>query len=140
MVITTTAGTTFQKIYLDTVGPIETDSQGFSYFLTLQCELSKYVEAYPLVSKDTITIAITFIENFVLRYGVPDEIATDQGTEFISSIMKKMCNLLHIKHISRTAYHHESIGSLESTHKVLNVYLGMLTEEQKSSWSTWIPY
>jgi lipoate-protein ligase A len=68
MVITTTANSAFDKIYLDLVGPLDKDSYSYSYILTLQCELSKYVEAYPLVSKTTAEVAKALVNNFILRY------------------------------------------------------------------------
>lgn len=140
MVITTTATSAFQKIYLDTVGPIEKDDSDNCYILTLQCELTKFVEAYPIKSKDATTIARTFVDNFILRYGIPLEIATDRGTEFIASTMSEICKLLQINQIQSTAYHHQSIGALENSHKVLGAFLRTLTNTQNSSWSSWIPY
>nr|CAH7713638.1 unnamed protein product [Callosobruchus chinensis] len=66
-VITTTASSAFQKIFLDIVGPLPTDSENFKYILTIQCELTKYVEAYPLLHKDSETVAKAFVQNFILR-------------------------------------------------------------------------
>lgn len=140
MCITSTATYAFQKIYLDIVGPIEKDINEFCYILTLQCELTKFTEAYPLTSKDSVTVAKAFVDNFILRYGIPTEIATDRGTEFISQTMKDVCKLLNINQLYSTAYHHESIGSLENSHKVLGSYLRIQAQQQKTAWSLWIPY
>lgn len=140
MVVTSTANFSFQKVYLDIVGPLPTDSDGFNYILTLQCELTKFVEAYPLKNKDSVSVARSFVENFILRYGIPQEIATDRGSEFISSTVKEICTLLNIKQINSTAYHHESIGALENSHKVLGAYLRIQTENLNDTWSTWVPY
>ena len=140
MVITSTANFSFQRVYLDIVGPLPTDIEGFNYILTLQCEFTKYVEAYPLKNKDSVSVAKSFVENFVLRYRIPQEIATDKGCKFISSTMKEICTLLKINQINSTAYHHESIGALENSHKVLGAYLRNQTENSKDTWSTWIPY
>jgi len=140
MMITTTASYAFQKIYLDIVGPLEKDESEFLFILTLQCELTKYVEAYPLKSKDSVTVAKAFVENFALRYGIPKEIATDRGTEFISSTFDEICKLLNIKHLKASAYHHESIGSLENSHKAMGAYLRMQTQNQSQTWSSWVPF
>lgn len=140
MVITTTADYSFQKVYLDVVGPLPTDASEFSYILTLQCELTKFVEAYPLKSKDTVSVARSFGENFILRYGIPQEIATDRGSEFMSAIMSEVCKLLKINETHSTAYHHQSIGSLENSHKALGAYLRIQSENNAATWSTWIPY
>lgn len=140
MTITTTASTSFEKIYLDIVGPLDRDEKGNVYILTLQCELTKFVEAYPLKNKSANEVAKALAENFVLRYGIPRTIATDRGSEFISKVMVELCNILGINKILSTSYHHESIGSLENVHKTLGAYLRIQTNNNPSSWSSWIPY
>lgn len=69
MEITTTACGAFEKKYIDLVGPLDRDNYNYSYILTLQCELTKYVEAYPLVTKRTDEVARALVHNFLLRYG-----------------------------------------------------------------------
>lgn len=140
MQITTTAKSAFEKIYLDIMGPIERDEDENAYILTIQCELSKFIEAYPLKSKETKVVAKAFVDNFVLRFGIPNEIATDRGTEFISSTMCEVATLLNIQKVQSTAYHHQSIGALENSHKHLGAFLRIVTKNQTNSWSSWIPY
>lgn len=140
MCITSTATTAFDKIFLDLVGPLTKDANGYCYILTLQCELTKYVEAYPLLNKETETVARAFIDNFILRYGIPNEIATDRGTEFISSTMQEVCKILNINQLQSTAYHHESLGSLENSHKSLGAFLRIQTDNQAYKWSDWLQY
>lgn len=140
MTITTTASTAFQKIFLDVVGPLDTDTKNFSYILTLQCDLTKYIEAYPLVTKGSKEIAETLVSNFILRYGIPEMITTDRGSEFTSTIFQEVCDLLQIKKNTSTAYHHQSIGALENTHKSLGAYLRIQTDNNPEHWSKWLPF
>lgn len=138
--ITSTASTAFQKVFLDLVGPLETDINGNKYILTIQCDLSKFVEAYPLVNKETVTVATSFVKHFILRYGIPLEIVTDQGTEFMSSVFTEVCKILEIRHLNSTAYHHQTLGALENNHKHLNAYLRIQTATYSNSWSSWLPF
>lgn len=140
MNITTTASTAFEKIYLDLVGPFEVDNNNYSYVLTLQCELTKYVEAYPLISKKAEEVAKSFVTNFILRYGVPREITTDRGKEFIAATFQEVCKLLQIKQLNSTAYHHQSLGALEVSHKNLNSFLRIQTDNHPETWSSWLPF
>lgn len=140
MTITTTANSAFDKVYLDIVGPLPKDNNTYSYILTLQCELTKFTEAYPLHNKDAVSVARAFVDNFILRFGVPREIATDRGSEFICSTMKEVCELLKIKKLCSTAYHHESIGALENTHKTMGAFLRINCQNQTGTWSSWLPY
>lgn len=140
LVITTTATHAFEKIFLDIVGPLEKDLEGNSYALTIQDELTKFVEAYPLVHKDTVSVARALVNKFILRYGIPNIIATDRGTEFVSATMEQVCKLLQIEKLTSTAYHHQSIGALENSHKNLNTFLRIQCSTQKETWSQWLPF
>lgn len=140
MVITSTAHSTFEKIYLDIVGPLDRDYYNYTYILTIQCELSKYVCAFPLVTKTSAETARAFVNNFILQHGVPREIATDRGSEFMSDTFKEVCKLLNISKLNSTAYHHQSIGALENSHKNLGHFLRIHVEENSESWSTWLPF
>lgn len=89
MVITDCGSSSFDKVYLDLVGPMVGDSN-YKYILTLQCDLTKYVEAYPITSKDALSAATAFVKKFVLRYGIPREIVNDRGRIFQFSISRNM--------------------------------------------------
>ncbi|KAG5867846.1 hypothetical protein JTB14_018979 [Gonioctena quinquepunctata] len=124
----------------DLVGPLPEDSDNNRYILTLQCELTKFVEAYPIPNKEAITVAKSFVDNFILRYGIPKEFVTDKGSEFLNSTISETCKLLNIKQLNSTAYHHETIGSLENTHKSLGNYLRIQVSNNPNLWSSWVQY
>lgn len=140
MCITSTATSAFEKVFLDLVGPLTKDANGYCYILTLQCELTKYVEAYPLLNKESETVARAFVDNFILHYGIPREVGTDRGSEFISSTMRDVCKILNIHQLQSTAYHHETLGSLENSHKSLGAFLRIQTNNQAHQWSDWLQY
>lgn len=54
--------------------------------------------------------------------------------------MSGVCSLLQIKQRQSTAYHHESIGALENSHKVLGAYLRSYSNQHKLDWDRWLPY
>lgn len=140
MTITSTASSAFQKIFLDLVGPLPIDINENKYILTIQCDLTKFIEGYPLLNKEAETVAKAFIENFVLRYGIPSEVVTDQGTEFLAKVFRESCELLHISHLNSTAHHHETLGMIENSHKHLGAYLRMRANEESNNWSNWVHF
>lgn len=140
MVISTTAMRTFEKVFLDIVGPVETSLRGNSFILTIQDDLSKYSTAIPLQNHTANTIAQAFIEHFVCLHGIPDTIVTDQGREFMSKIFTACCKLLKIEKINSTAYHPQSNGALERSHRTLAEYLRHYVEDKKQNWDEYVPY
>lgn len=123
LMVTTTASQSFEKIFLDLYGPMPETSLGNKYLFTIQCELSKYSEAFPIPDKKAETIAKVLVEEIFLRYGISKQIASDLGTEFCNSVLSAVCKLLNIEKLSSTAYHHESLGALENSHKPLGAFL-----------------
>lgn len=138
-IVTTTADTAFEKIFMDLVGPL-IPSEGHEYILTTQCELTKFVTATPIKDKSTETVAKAFVNSVILKYGVPNRIASDRGTEFMSELFAELAKLLEIKKLNSTAYHHEAIGALENTHKVLGNFLRIQCSNKIFNWSDWVPY
>ena len=57
---------------------------GRRYVLTFQNELSKFTLAVPIGQQDAMTIARAFVEEIVLKFGIPQTILTDQGSNFMS--------------------------------------------------------
>lgn len=140
MVVSTTAMRPFEKVFLDIVGPVDTSHKGNSYILTIQDDLSKYSTAIPLQNHTANTIAQAFVEHFVCLHGIPDSIVTDQGREFMSKIFTTCCKLLKIQKINTTAYHPQSNGALERSHRTLAEYLRHYVEDKKQNWDDYVSY
>ena len=47
------------------------------------------------------------------RVGIPREILSDQGSQFISSVIKEVCRLLSLKQMVTTPYHPMCNGLVE---------------------------
>lgn len=61
---------------------------------------------------------------------------TDMGTEFRNAILQELCHLLKIKHNISTAYHHETVGAIERSHRALNEYLRTFLNGKLNGWDT----
>ena len=138
MFITDTPKQPFEKVQIDMVGPLPVTSKGNSHILTIQCVFSKYSDAYPLQNTDSVTIARVLAEQFIARYGCPQVIHTDQGSNFISQVFKTFCRIFKIKKIQSTAYHPQSLGSLERSHQTLIEYLRQF--QNKQDWDEWLRF
>jgi hypothetical protein len=58
----------------------------------------------------------------------------------MSKIFKECRKLLKIKKINTTAYHPQSNGALERSHRTLAEYLRHYVDEKKQNWDDFIPY
>ena len=119
MVFTDTPGKAFDKISIDIVDSLPTTSSGNSYILTIQDLLTKYSLAVQMKHWTARDTADTFINAFICRFGPPNAILTDQGTNFMSSLFKSIAKRLRITQLRTTTFHSQSNGSIERSHHVL---------------------
>ncbi|XP_011859426.1 PREDICTED: uncharacterized protein LOC105556922 [Vollenhovia emeryi] len=137
MIITDTPGSAFDKIALDIMGPLPESDNGNNYILTLQDLLTKYSVAVPLKEATSLTIADAFTKHFICIYGAPKAILTDQGSNFLTSLMKNLAKKFKITHFKTTAYHPQSNGSIERSHHVLTEYLKTQINKD-SNWDDYV--
>ena len=138
MEITTTSNRAFEKIFMDIVGPLPLTEYGNKYALTIQDDLSKFSLAIPIKTTDSESIAKSFMESFITKFGMPQVLLTDQGSNFTSELFKNLCKLLKIKKIQTSAYHPQSNGALERSHQTLKDYLKHFINKSQSDWDQWI--
>ena len=138
MEITTTSNKPFEKIFMDIVGPLTMTENGNKYILTIQDDLSKYSLAIPVQTTDAETISEKFVEYFISKFGMPQCILTDQGSNFTSDIFKNLCKLFKIKKINSTAYHPQTNGALERSHQTFKDYLKHFINSKQTDWDKWI--
>ena len=140
MEITTTARQPFERCALDIVGPTDVTNKGNRYILTFQDDLTKFMAAIPIPTQDAETVAREFVQNIVLKYGIPEVILTDQGANFLSELFANVCRLLQITKVQTTAFHPESNGGLERGHRVIVEYLRHYIAEDQRDWDEWVAY
>src|SRR5437588_6123438 len=54
---------------------------------------------------DAQTIIKFIYSDIICRHGVPKQIMSDRGTEFLNELVEEMKRTYYIKHIQMTAYH-----------------------------------
>jgi len=88
---------------MDLVGPLPKSARGHQYILVILDDATRYPEAIPLRTMASKGIARELM--MFSRVGIPEEILTDQGTPFMSRIMKDLCTLMNITHLRTSVYH-----------------------------------
>lgn len=138
--ITDTPQSAFDKVSIDTIGPLQRTERGHIYAVTLMCNLTKYLIIVPINNKEARTVAKAIMENLFLKFGFCKAILTDRGTEYINSIFEEIAKILKIKHEYSTPYHPETLGGIERSHRTLNEYLRHYINPELNNWDDFLPY
>jgi len=86
----------FDRVIVDTIGPLPKSEQGNEYAVTLICDLTEYLAAIPIQNKSAKTVGKALFEDFILKYGPMKTFITDMGTEYKNLIIQDLCkNLKH---------------------------------------------
>ena len=73
----------------------------------------RYTRAYVTKDQKASTAAKTFYEGFILIFGAPERILTDQGKAFTSEAVEQICSQFGISQSTTTAYHPQGNGQVE---------------------------
>ena len=81
----------FAQWGLDMVGPLKKSSPGgHTHLLVAVDKFTKWIEAAPITSS-TASSAVNFIRSIIFRFGVPNGIITDNGSNFTAEEFKDFC-------------------------------------------------
>ena len=112
----------FEVIAFDLVGPLPKGKGGCRFVLTAIDMASKWPEAIPLRSITARAVAQGMVEVFS-RTGIPLQLLTDQGSQFVGSLVSHLCRDLSIDKVKTTPYHPETNGTIERMHGTLGAML-----------------
>ncbi len=129
----------FHKISIDMVGPIlPASDRGNRFILTVVDSATRWPEAFPLRSTTTSAVAEKLLEAFS-RWGIPNEILSDNGSNFTSEEMKQIYRELKIQPITTSPYSPQSNGKCERFNGTLKSMLKKVSREHPRDWDRYIP-
>ena len=99
---------------------------------------TKYAVAVPTRNQTAKTTADAIFNHFVVHYGLPQRLHSDQGANFCSKIITELCKITGISKSRTTPYHPMGNGITERFNRTLISMLGTLDPEQKHNWKNYI--
>jgi len=108
----------FSQIHLDIIGPLPI-SENQRYCVTLIDRYTRWPEAIPVPDITAATVAFAVYNSWISRFGVPESIVTDQGTQFESQLFTELSQLLGFQRLRTTSYNPKCNGMLERWHRTV---------------------
>ncbi|GFX78384.1 pro-Pol polyprotein [Trichonephila clavipes] len=82
------------------------------------------------------TTAHALLNGWISRFGTPVTITTDQGTNFESSLMRELTNMMGSHRINSASYHPQSNGMIEQFHRHLK---SAIIAHEDTGWTDILP-
>uniref|UniRef100_A0A8C6LI56 Gypsy retrotransposon integrase-like protein 1 n=1 Tax=Nothobranchius furzeri TaxID=105023 RepID=A0A8C6LI56_NOTFU len=119
-------------------------SRGFNTILTIVDRFSKACHLVPLKSLPSSTITAQLLIKHVFRlHGIPEEILSDRGPQFISKVWKEFANALGARLALTSGFHPQTNGQCERMNQELGAMLHCVCATNPTSWSNhlaWMEY
>ena len=127
------------RVMIDVLGPLSRTPRGNSIILMLIDQFTKWVECYSLPDQSAELIAKTLVDEFFSRFGLPLEIHTDQGSNFVGNLFTTLCFLLLVTKTRTTSYRPCSNGQIEHMNRQLLQMIRCLRERNIKDWDVYLP-
>ena len=124
-----------ELVHLDYL-TLEPSKGNIENVLVITDHFTRYALAYASKTQTAQATARILWDNFICHYGFPEQFISDQGRNFESDLIQKLCKIAGVKKLHTTPYHPQSNGQCERFNSTLCNMLGTLSDEEKSDWKS----
>ncbi|CAB4018994.1 Transposon Tf2-9 poly, partial [Paramuricea clavata] len=115
----------WQRVHIDYAGPFKD-----TMFLVVVDAHSKWPEVIPMKST-TAAKTIEVLRNLFARFGIPEQIVSDNGPQFVSEEFRSFMKSNGVKHITSAPYHPATNGLAERSVQTFKQALRSMEESSK---------
>ncbi|GKV30031.1 hypothetical protein SLEP1_g38898 [Rubroshorea leprosula] len=125
----------FAQWGLDLLGPFVKGVGGVTHLIVGVDYFTKWVEVRPLSSLTSKKVEDFVFSSIICRYGIPNQIVADNGTQFNCTSFRDFYSSYGIKLQFTSVYHPESNGMVESVNKCILEGIKPRLEQHKTKWA-----
>mmetsp|Transcript_80836 Transcript_80836/g.121497 ORF Transcript_80836/g.121497 Transcript_80836/m.121497 type:complete len:522 (-) Transcript_80836:442-2007(-) len=135
---TITASLPFDHVAIDLFGPFPATIDGYTFVLLLIDIFTRFTLLEPLHQKSAECTAAALYRMFC-NFGFPKIIQSDNGPEFVNSVIKAMFNLTGVSQRLIAPYHPEANGAAERDVSLSKTLLFKLASGDFTQWDKFLP-
>ncbi|GJJ75631.1 putative transposase [Entomortierella parvispora] len=128
----------FERWGIDFIGRMPATKKGNRWIITAIDHATNWPIARALPEATADAVATFLYEEIVLQFGCPSEIVSDRGANFMSDVLQRHLEKLHIKHKATSAYHPRSNGKCERLNGVIGHMLSKYVGTHIHSWDQYL--
>ena len=112
---------------------------GNLYALVCTDLFSKFITVSPMPDMTAESVAKAFIKD-LLPFGAPTNCLTDQGSQFVSELVHKLCECFQVKQLFTMTYHPQTDGQCERANQTLEAMLSKCSSVRGDDWDEVVPF
>lgn len=103
----------FEFVVIDILLPLPKATADNRHVVIITDWFWERTRAIPTAKKNPTGIETIFLDNWVMTYGIPSYVLTDNGLQFLKKLVTTLCLLLGVKRLTRTANPPQMDGQAE---------------------------
>jgi hypothetical protein len=90
-------------------------------------------------NKEAETVAKAIFSEWFCKFGIPAQIHTDGGKEFVNKLSNELFTLLNVNHTKTTPAHPQCNAQVEVFNKTVKKYLASFVDDTMLDWENFLP-
>jgi hypothetical protein len=130
----------FDRVVIDTIGPLITSRDGMEHVLVMVDAHSGETMLEALKTRNSTDIANLMLKRVVLREGCPRSWQSDRAPELVKGAVKKLAEIAGIEAKACSAYQAHTEGRVERRNWWIAVVLRELSKDDIQGWPEMLPW
>ena len=118
---------------------LERASDGREQVLVITDTFTKWTVACPARDQSAQTVMKLLLEKWILPYGPPEQLHSDQGKCFTAAVIQELCRHWGIEKSQTTPYNPRGNGQAERFNRTMHNLLRSLPPQEKKRWPEKLP-
>ncbi len=127
------------RIHADLFGPMLAAGRQHKYILCITDAFTKYALVTAVENKEAETVAKAIFSEWFCKFGIPAQIHTDGGKEFVNKLSNELFTLLNVNHTKTTPAHPQCNAQVEVFNKTVKKYLASFVDDTTLDWENFLP-
>ncbi|MEW8341712.1 MAG: transposase family protein, partial [Candidatus Thiodiazotropha taylori] len=130
---------TFSRVHIDILCSLPKTKEGYQYILVIVDSFSKWCESFPMRTQEATEVASILYNEIFTRFGAPRCIVSDRGRQFMSKLIKALCEMFQVVRHYTSSYHPQTNATVERVNSTLSQTLRAYVNKEQSNWPSLLP-
>ena len=122
-------------IMIETKGPIHPPFDGSQYIFLIVDAFSQFVTIMCAPKNNAHYAYNALFEHWFLKFGLPEELQPDNGSEYINTELTHLCKNFEIQFKPSRTYAPGTNGLVEATNRIIGQFIRTLVDGKHNNWS-----